>query len=41
LYNSFVEKFPLLKNAKERKVSNFIDVKIENFDNIVKKNNNN
>ncbi len=30
-----------LKNAKKREISNFIDVKIENFDDIIKKNNNN
>jgi len=40
LYSSFVKKFTLLKNAKEKEISNFIDIKIEDFDNIVKKNNN-
>jgi len=37
LYNSFVDEFALSKNAKKRKISNFIDVKIENFDDVVKK----
>jgi len=36
LYSNFVKKFALSKNAKEREISNFIDVKIKNFDNIVK-----
>jgi len=37
LYSNFVEKFALLKNAKEREIPNFIDVKIKNSNNIVKK----
>ncbi len=41
LYSSFVEKFALSKNAKEREISNFINVKIENFDDVVKENDNN
>jgi hypothetical protein len=41
LYSNFVKKFALLKNAKEREISNFIDVKIKNFNYIVKENNNN
>jgi len=41
LYSNFVKKFALSKNAKEREISNFIDIKIENFDDIVKENNNN
>jgi len=41
LYNNFVEEFVLLKNGKEREISNFIDVKIENSYNIVKENYNN
>jgi len=40
LYSSFVEKFALLKNAKKREIPNFINIKIENSNNIVKKNNN-
>ncbi len=41
LYSNFVKKFALSKNAKKRGISNFIDVKIENFVDIVKENNNN
>jgi len=41
LYNNFVKKFALSKNAKEREISNSINVKIKNSNNIVKKNNNN
>ncbi len=41
LYNNFVKKFVLSKNAKEREISNFIDIKIENSNNVVEKNNNN
>jgi len=41
LYSNFIEKFALLKNAKEREISNFMDIKIENSNNIVKENNNN
>jgi len=41
LYSNFVKKFALLKNAKKKEISNFINIKIENFDNIVKENNNN
>jgi len=41
LYSSFVKKFALSKNAKEKKILNFINIKIEKFDNIVKENNNN
>jgi len=41
LYSNFVKKFAFTKNAKEKKIPNFIDVKIENFDNVVKENNNN
>jgi len=37
LYSNFVDEFALLKNAKKRETSNFIDVKIENFNNVVKK----
>jgi len=40
-YSNFVDEFALSKNAKERKISNFIDVKIENFDDIIRENNNN
>jgi len=40
LYSNFVKKFALLKNAKEKKIPNFIDIKIENYNNIVKENNN-
>jgi len=40
LYNSFVKEFELSKNAKKKKKSNSINTKIENFINIVKKNNN-
>ncbi len=40
LYSSFVEKFASTKNAKEREISNFIDVKIKNFDDVVKENDN-
>jgi len=35
LFNIFVEEFAFLNNAKKRKISNSIIVKIENFDNIV------
>ena len=38
LYSSFVEKFESTKNAKERKIPNFIDVKIENSNDVVKEN---
>ncbi len=38
LYSSFVEKFASTKNAKERKIPNFIDVKIENSNDVVKEN---
>jgi hypothetical protein len=41
LYSSFIKKFALSKNAKKKEISNFIDIKIENSNNIVKKNNNN
>jgi hypothetical protein len=41
LYNSFVKKFALSKNTKEREIFNSIDIKIENSNNIVIKNNNN
>ncbi len=41
MYSNFVKKFVLLKNAKERKILNSINIKIKNFDNIVKENNNN
>jgi len=40
-YSNFVDEFALSKNAKEREISNFIDVKIENFDDVIKENNNN
>jgi len=40
LFNIFVEKFAFLNNAKKRKISNSVIVKIKNFDNIVKNNNN-
>ncbi len=41
LYSNFVKKFALLKNAKKKEISNFIDVKIKNSNNVVKENNNN
>jgi len=41
LYNKFVKKFALSKNVKEREIINFINIKIENSNNIVKENNNN
>lgn len=41
LYSIFVKKFALFKNTKEREILNFINTKIENFDNIVKKKNTN
>jgi len=37
LYNSFVKEFASSKNAKKRKISNFIDAKIKDFDDVVKK----
>jgi hypothetical protein len=40
-YSSFVGKFAFTKNAKEKEISNSIDVKIENFDDVVKENDNN
>jgi len=40
LFNIFVEEFAFLNNAKKKKILNSIIVKIKNFDNIVKKNNN-
>jgi len=36
LYSNFVKKFALSKNTKKREISNFIDIKIENSNNIVK-----
>jgi len=41
LYSNFVKKLALLKNANKREIPNFINVKIENSNNIVKENNNN
>jgi len=41
LYSSFVKEFASTKNAKKKKISNSIDVKIENFDDVVKENDNN
>jgi len=41
LYNSFVKEFASSKNAKKRNSFNFINIKIENFNNVVKENNNN
>ena len=38
LYNSFVKEFALSQNTKEKEISNSIDVKIENSNNVVKKN---
>jgi hypothetical protein len=40
-YSSFVDEFAFLKNAKEKEIPNFIDVKIENSNDVVKENNNN
>jgi len=40
LFSNFVKEFVLLKNAKKREISNFINTKIENSNNIVKENNN-
>jgi len=37
LFNIFVKKFVFLNNTKKREISNSIIVKIENFNNIVKK----
>ncbi len=39
LYNSFIREFGLSKNIKEREISNSINIKIENSNNIVKENN--
>ncbi len=39
-YSSFVEEFASTKNAKKKEISNFIDAKIENFDDVVKENDN-
>ncbi len=41
LYSNFVEEFALSKNAKKRKISNFVNTKIENFNDVVKENDNN
>jgi len=40
LFDIFVEEFVSKKNAKKREISNSIIVNIENFDNIIEKNNN-
>jgi len=40
LFDIFIEKFAFLNNAKKREISNSIIVKIKNFNNVVKKNNN-
>lgn len=39
LYSAFVKKFALFKIAKEKEISNFINVKIENLDNIIEEKN--
>jgi len=40
LFDIFVEKFAIWNNAKKREISNSIIIKIKNFNNVVKKNNN-
>ncbi len=40
LFNIFVKEFAFLNNTKKREILNFITIKIKNFDNIVKENNN-
>jgi len=39
LFNIFVEKFAILNNIKKRDILNSIIFKIENFNNIIEKNN--
>jgi len=39
LFDIFVEEFAILNNAKKRDISNFIILKIENLNNIIKENN--
>ena len=41
LYSNFIKKFALSKKAKEIEIFNFINVKIKNSNDVVKKNNNN
>jgi len=40
LFNIFVKEFAFLNNAKKRKILDFFIVKIKNFNNVIKKNNN-
>jgi len=40
LFNNFIAKFAFTKNAKDKEISYFDNVKTKHIDNFVKKNNN-
>jgi len=40
LFNIFIKEFAFLNNAKKKKISNFIIVKIKNLNNVIERNNN-